>query len=292
MRKNKKPIGAVIGITAITVCFVLMTISSRTSIDSPPEEEIDSFELSNQPSAQISIKEVNLSNIISSKRTPMDQKEFNKLARRWKEKSYAGVDEYIYFSTSRLRLKPLNNSVPIRPEFGPVINDVTSFRYPINVRGCKDGQLVFIAVISSVSHFEKRQMIRQTWIRHLDELVGGIAFIVGLTSDLDVQKKLEEESSTCGDIVQIDAIDNFQLLTIKVAALLNWLHRHCPSIPFVLKCDDDIYVNVRNLMAVIRSLPLSEKFIYGQRHSNLGVQRDSEGLLIILFLSVLFLFVK
>lgn len=210
-------------------------------------------------------------------RAPLNDK-FQELAQQWKEKSFMGVDEYIYYSIGRLKLKPIKESVPLRPDFGPVVNDVTSFRYPINVQGCKSEQLVFIAVISAVKNFDKRQTIRQTWMQHLDGKVATVAFIVGLTSDLSIQQKLEEESAAHGDIIQIDSIDSFKFLTMKVVTLLNWLYRYCPSVPFALKCDDDVYVNVRNLLTVVRALPTKELSIYGRRHGNLDIQRDPTGI--------------
>ncbi|EFX82403.1 hypothetical protein DAPPUDRAFT_241311 [Daphnia pulex] len=78
---------------------------------------------------------------------------------------YPGVENYTLYSTARLGLLP-SNAKPLMPEFGPVINDVTSFNYPITVPQCGDidpsVRSVFIAVISAADNFERRSKIRQT----------------------------------------------------------------------------------------------------------------------------------
>jgi hypothetical protein len=118
---------------------------------------------------------------------------------------------------------------------------------------------VFIAVVSAPDNFEKRNIIRQTWRTHfnLDNHstqnkllmnITGFAFILGLADKNVTQIKIEEESKTHKDILQIEIPDIYYRLAIKVAGLFNWLHRYCAAqIDFLLKVDDDVYVNVRNL---------------------------------------------
>ncbi len=39
-------------------------------------------------------------------------------------------------------------------------------------------------------------------------------------------------------------LDFYRNLTLKMAGLFNWINSNCPKIDFVLKMDDDMYVNV------------------------------------------------
>jgi hypothetical protein len=158
---------------------------------------------------------------------------------------------------------PLAGIEPLKPEYGPVINNFTSFRYPITISPCQkvktDYPSVFIAVVSAPDNFEKRNIIRQTWRTHfnLDNHstqnkllmnITGFAFILGLADKNVTQIKIEEESKTHKDILQIEIPDIYYRLAIKVAGLFNWLNRYCAAqIDFLLKVDDDVYVNVRNL---------------------------------------------
>ena len=58
-------------------------------------------------------------------------------------------------------------------------------------------------------------------------------------------------------------LDDYYNLTLKVVGLLNWINDHCSRVDFVLKVDDDVYVNVQNLLAVMKNLNSSEQSMYG-----------------------------
>jgi len=73
---------------------------------------------------------------------------------------YPGIDIYISYTTALLGLQSLKNVEPIRNDFGPVINDVASFLYPIQIEKCQGNKVeskanksVFIAVISAPAKF-------------------------------------------------------------------------------------------------------------------------------------------
>ena len=186
---------------------------------------------------------------------------FNYMANCLRNSAYPGVENYTRYAVARLNLAPLISMEPLIPEFGPVINDVTSFRYPIAIPQCRHfGKIrnIFIAIISAPSYFEKREMVRKTWARHLQSYsnlftVVGFAFIFGRTKNNSTQYMIEEESRTHGDIIQIEMADSYRNLTRKVTALLNWVHLNCAKVDFVLKVDDDVYVNVHNLFLFVQN---------------------------------------
>ncbi len=191
---------------------------------------------------------------------------------------YESVEDYTTYYTARSNLKPLRDAVPLLPDVikGPVINDVTSFKYPINdpaVCSSSNSLQLFIAIISAPGYFEKRQTIRQTWMRHLTFPVS-VAFFVGLTRDVAVQRKIQEENASYGDIIQIGMLDSYSNLTQKSVAVLNWIYNYCPEVAYVLKCDDDLYINAHNLYNVLLTLPSEENFIFGSRNPAV-VQRSS-----------------
>ncbi|XP_046449164.1 lactosylceramide 1,3-N-acetyl-beta-D-glucosaminyltransferase A-like [Daphnia pulex] len=199
------------------------------------------------------------------------------------------------------RFQILPSSVqPLRADFGPVVNDVTSFGYPIEIAPCRNATTsskasnngrsigLFLAVISAPSYFNKRDVIRKTWLSQLAQLnnagdtaapaavkLVGHGFIVGLTEDEDIKKRIEEESATHGDILQVDVMDTYPNLTRKVTAVLNWINSRCSRAEFVLKVDDDVYVNTHNLISVVRSLNSSHLSIVGSSADGI-VRRDGK----------------
>lgn len=209
----------------------------------------------------------------------ISQNLFEYLSSQLLDTPYPGANNYTEYVVAKSRLKPIVGVEPLRPDFGAVVNDVTSFRYPITIRPCQNTQQnttsLFVAVISAVNYFDKRNVIRETWLNHLHAqmlmysnfgtsmTLVGFAFIVGLTENDEIQKRIEAESAAHGDIIQVDMNDVYYNLTQKVVGLVNWMNRHCSQVDFILKVDDDVYVNVRNLVTVITSLEPSEQSVYG-----------------------------
>jgi hypothetical protein len=102
--------------------------------------------------------------------------------------------------------------------------------------------------------------------------LSGYGFIVGLTEDRKTETRIKEESDLYGDILQINVIDHYFNLTYKVVGLLNWIDSRCSKVDFVLKVDDDVFINVHNLEAVMKSLDPSEKSVYGSRADSIPLR--------------------
>jgi hypothetical protein len=206
--------------------------------------------------------------------TVISREFFHYLASQLRGTLYPGAKNYTNYIIAKTWLKPLSGVKPLRPDFGPVLNDVTSFRYPINIKPCRQDKAhrnasgLFVAIISAPDHFDQRKIIRRTWLHHLQSqsnssvILTGHGFILGLKNDLNIQKRIKAESKRFGDIIQIDMVDDYFNLTLKDVGLLNWLKRHC-RVDFVLKVDDDVYVNVQNLVSAMKPLNPSEKSLYG-----------------------------
>lgn len=209
----------------------------------------------------------------------IDQDLFEHLISRLEGKNYPGVETFTKYFMAISGRKPLVEQKPLRPEFGPVINDVVFYEYPIQIEPCKknDGKnSVLVIVNSAPANFQRRTSIRETWLRHLrsepkdrysDVSINlvSFAFIIGRTKDEIVQSKIEEESKVYKDILQIGIIDGYYNLTIKVVGLLQWIHKNCSPVDFLLKTDDDVYVNVNHFAASLQTANLSDKVVFGTR---------------------------
>jgi hypothetical protein len=194
---------------------------------------------------------------------------------------YPGVENYTRYAVARLEMLPLPfvAAKPLIPEFGPVINDVTAFRYPIAIPSCprdsatsaSNQRSAFIAVISAPGNAKKRSAIRQTWTNHIQTVLDkGLltmlryGFILGQPSGNDfTQTRIEEESKNFGDIIQIEMSDYYRNLPLKVAGLLNWLNKNCANLDFVFKVDDDVYVNMHNLAHFVQSHHDYNRSVFG-----------------------------
>lgn len=272
----------------LTWCGSLLLLKSYNTSVTVTTEEPPSVQslLINQPEVlKHYYKDHQLGNVANATQT--DHEFLKYISTHLINTSFPGVENYIKYQVIRQRLQPIPDAKPLRPEFGPVIHDVFSFEYPINIPPCHDvssisNRSVFIAVISAPGNFERRQSIRKTWKKHLRLIqkekklgVAGFAFIIGMTKDEDVQTLVEQESITYKDIIQISMADYYKNLTTKVIALLNWIYRFCSNADFSLKLDDDIYLNVRNLARFIHQTyhPTKQRIFSRPWHHSLQLTR-------------------
>ena len=84
-----------------------------------------------------------------------------------------------------------------------------------------------------------------------------VVFALGIPKDPHQQKKLEEEQSIKCDLIQFKHIDNYHNTTLKTAHSVqyfyrnNWDSNHGPP-DFLMKGDDDIYINIPQLVKTVK----------------------------------------
>ena len=118
-----------------------------------------------------------------------------------------------------------------------------------------DQDLVILVIIfSAVSNFQERQAIRDSWASDTDSLPNiKVIFLLGTISNLDnnLQTNVTRESDLYHDILQENFIDSYANLTVKSLMLLKWFSKSCKNVSYVLKTDDDVYINLKNLHALV-----------------------------------------
>ena len=188
---------------------------------------------------------------------------------------YPDAINYTQLVIQSLDIKRLDNVQPLEPQMGVVVNDVNSFRYPINdgYQRCRQMDRsranYFVLVTSSARNYENRHSIRQTWAKEMQSgrgraTVGNYSFFIGLTRDADLQQLIDKESAIYGDIIQVSLYDSYKTAAKKTVALLHWTLNFCPQIEFLFKSADNIYINSLNLVNVVNDVSkMDEKGIYG-----------------------------
>ncbi|XP_064471933.1 beta-1,3-galactosyltransferase 5-like [Ornithodoros turicata] len=108
-------------------------------------------------------------------------------------------------------------------------------------------------VSSAVPNFGHRKAIRDSWGR--DVLAFGnnrLAFLLGSPNSTLLQSAVESESALYSDIIQGNFSDTYRNVTLKSAMMLHWTTKYCPGVRFLVKVDDDTYLNVPNLVEALR----------------------------------------
>ena len=63
--------------------------------------------------------------------------------------------------------------------------------------------------------------------------------------------RIKIESEAHGDILQERFEDSYYNLTIKTMLLLKWYNQNCNHVPYLLKADDDVFLNTNNLYNMV-----------------------------------------
>lgn len=120
-----------------------------------------------------------------------------------------------------------------------------------------DPRIDYLFLISSaMGNVDRRDAIRSTWGR--DVLAFGanrLAFLLGAGNDSRLQSAIESEASVHGDVIQESFVDTYRNVTLKSVMMLRWTIRYCPGARFVVKVDDDTYLNAGNFFAAMQFRP-------------------------------------
>lgn len=132
--------------------------------------------------------------------------------------------------------------------------------------GANSGEHVrlLILITSAPTHHDARLAIRQTWGHYATRRDIAMAFVLGTTDVQSIEDALEAESYMYSDIIRGKFIDSYNNLTLKTISSLEWVDTYCSRAAFVLKADDDMFINVNRLMSFIDKHHSSERVIYGR----------------------------
>ncbi|XP_076045724.1 beta-1,3-galactosyltransferase 5-like [Oratosquilla oratoria] len=100
-----------------------------------------------------------------------------------------------------------------------------------------------------------RQHVREQWGRPEIVRLTGLRplFLLGLSSTLETQASVQEESRLHRDLIQVDFVDSYFNLSLKTLSALHWKHTRCHGVPWLLKSDADAFVNPFRLVEILRN---------------------------------------
>ncbi|KAF8788999.1 Beta-1 like protein [Argiope bruennichi] len=111
-----------------------------------------------------------------------------------------------------------------------------------------------ILVNSAPRHVHRRQVIRETWGHPAVTKTLGITVAFGIGRDPTFQRPVDWEAETFGDVYQLPLNDEYKLLPQKILTLLQMASATCGPVSFLIKTDDDVFVNVYALKELLEDL--------------------------------------
>ena len=141
---------------------------------------------------------------------------------------------------------------------------------------CASEALLLILITSAPGNTDRRTAIRNSWCsnnakssvrptqRHTkpNRLKWHCVFLVARDNgNQATNAKVLQESQQFSDILYGDYADSYKNLSFKVLAGLHWTHEWCP-LEFILKTDDDCFVNIHLLPEFLLSQQVSQSELY------------------------------
>ena len=194
---------------------------------------------------------------------------------------------YLFLSSSRYTYIPdmgsqqnLTIEMGIEPETKPFVHNATkehanatsllcSITAPlqhkttlISTKTCVQDYFLLILVSSAPPHIKRRTDIRQTW--GVDSALKPrwkTFFLVAQSRVQKVSESLLKEDDAFGDLVRADYYDHYWNQTLKIQMGFEWAARYC-KFSYVLKMDDDTFVDTKALISVLNEPKTPRKKLY------------------------------
>lgn len=134
----------------------------------------------------------------------------------------------------------------------------------ITRRTCSQYYFLLVLVSSAPQNFERRNSIRNTWGSDISTSAGlqwRTFFLLGQTKNQGVSRLIEEEEKTCGDIIRGDYFEHYWNQSFKIEMGFEWAARYC-NFSFLLKADDDVFVQTRDLITFLDQPSTPKKGLY------------------------------
>ena len=132
----------------------------------------------------------------------------------------------------------------------------------ITKRPCLQHYDLLIIVSSAPANFEKRNLIRQTWGTDNNNNPQWMTFfLVGQTTNQTHSALLLQEEKSYGDIIRGDYFEGYYKQSFKIEMGFEWAARYC-QFSFLLKSDDDVFVNTKRLTLFLQQASTPKKSLY------------------------------
>ncbi|XP_075692615.1 beta-1,3-galactosyltransferase 4 [Rhinoderma darwinii] len=122
------------------------------------------------------------------------------------------------------------------------------------VNACSTPPFLLILVTSAPSHRDRRDAIRQTWgsLASSTDSASLTLFVLAVPKSSEEKAALMHEAVTHRDIIQANFTDSYRNLTLKTITGLTWALEKCRGAQYLLKTDDDVFVNTMFLTQFLR----------------------------------------
>ena len=114
---------------------------------------------------------------------------------------------------------------------------------------CQQGFYLVIIVASYAEAYQNRMVIRHTWgTDNALHRKWKTVFLIGEGQNIAMSDRISREAQIFGDIIQGDYKETFDNKVFKIQSGFEWAAKYCNNFQYLLKTDDDVFVNTRGLI--------------------------------------------
>ncbi|CAM1320013.1 Uncharacterised protein g7372 [Pycnogonum litorale] len=136
----------------------------------------------------------------------------------------------------------------------PIYININNFTELITSDVCiKSDPFLVISVMSHPSHVQARQLLRKVYNRKVNGSLVRVVFIHGRVDNETVQESINNEAKKFYDIVQGDFEDSYRSISYLHLFGLRWATRYCSKTTFIMKADDDIFIDIKRIVTNLGS---------------------------------------
>ncbi|PRD24815.1 UNVERIFIED_CONTAM: Beta-1-3-galactosyltransferase 1 [Trichonephila clavipes] len=166
------------------------------------------------------------------------------------------------FSNNRKYMAKWYNSTKTTWHYAKKAIQRQHFLPPVPTCPSQSDLKLVIIVCSAAQNFAARQAIRSTWGKESRWTKDTKTFfIIGRSSENVTDMFVHMEKAEYGDIIHYNLTDSYFNLTLKSVSLLKWVTTNCTNAKYVMKTDDDMFVNVPVILKTVYQLDIPHLLI-------------------------------
>lgn len=129
-----------------------------------------------------------------------------------------------------------------------------------------------ILIHSAPGNWHKRNVIRDTWGQK--DPRAHLYFLLGTIKSVSQQKRIQQESKMFQDIIQGNFLDAYRNMTYKHIMALKWFVYNCQKLKYLIKTDDDVFVNTPALFSFLENFADKQNFLFCFKSEGSRIKRS------------------
>ncbi|XP_006821578.1 beta-1,3-galactosyltransferase 5-like [Saccoglossus kowalevskii] len=132
---------------------------------------------------------------------------------------------------------------------------------------CHDSVFLITMVITHHDNWVQRMVIRETWggVKKVSDKTIVNVFVLAQTNNKVMANRLRQENEEHHDMVVLNFKDHYLNLTLKTLQSLYLVTKYCPAAEYILKADDDVFINYFSLVPFLSKSPRKD-YAVGFKH--------------------------